>query len=163
MSIVGPDGLPLADKKEETAEEDQVIYEAGGLRMAWPNTPEAALERALKGAKQATFQMAGQVALNRTGNQMVAEVEAKEAAARQNNPFHIEPAASAVFMLLSREIAYRGQIIDFLCEKIGVDKSELPKPPWPDPSDVEKAQDEKAVFDKTLEEVATAPGAEGSN
>lgn len=163
MSLVGPDGKPIDLSKAKIIGEEEHAYEAGGLRITWPDTPEKALQRSLGGAQQMIAQATGQKVLEKTGSHAAAQQEAVTAAANVKNPFQIEPAASAVFMLLSREIEYRDAVIEMLCEKIGIDPADLPKKPWPDPKDTEEVENEKEEFDNAVGEMATSPGSQEQN
>jgi len=163
MSLVGPDGKPIDLSKAKVIGEEENSYEVGGLRITWADTPEKALGRSLDGAQKMIFQATGQQVLEKTGSHAAAQQEAAVAASNVSNPFQIEPAASAVFMLMSREIAYRDAVIEFLCEKIGVDPKDLPKRNWPDPKETEEVEDEKKVFDDAVEEMSTGTGSQEQN
>lgn len=163
MNLLGPDGKPLDLSKAKVIGEKEETYEAGGLLITWADTPEAAMNRSLEMARNLAFQSTGQKVLEKTGSHATAQEEAMKAMANMSNPFQFEPAASAVFMLLSREISYRDSLIAFLCEKMGIDKDELPKSPWPDPKVTEAVEDEKKEFDETAAELSNASGAEGQN
>lgn len=160
MSLVGPDGKPIDISKAKVIGEEEHSWEAGGLRITWGDTPEKALQRSLKGAQQMVGQAAGQAALERTGSHSVAQQDAIQAAGSVQNPFQIEPAAAAVFMLLGREIAYRDSLIEFLCSKMEIDPDDLPNKPWPDPKEAEEVEDEKEEFDNAVEDMSTSTGSQ---
>lgn len=163
MALIGPDGKPIDTSKAKVIGQEEHSYEAGGLRITWEDIPEIALQKSLAGAKQMTAQMVGQAALEKTGSHAVAQQEATAAAVSMNNPFQLEPAAAAVFMLLSREVEYRNAVIAFLCEKIGADPEDLPKRQWADPKKTEEILDEKEEFDNAVEEMATGSGPKEQN
>lgn len=163
MDLLGPDGKPIDFSKAKVIGEKEESYEAGGLLITWGDTPEKALNRSLEMARNLAFQSAGQASLEKTGSHAVANEAAVKAMANTSNPFQFEPGASAVFMLLSREISYRDSLIAFLCEKIGIDKDELPKPSWPDPKVTEAVEDEKKEFDETAAQLSNAAGPEVQN
>jgi hypothetical protein len=130
MSLVGPDGkTPVSSESVE--------YAAGGVQINSTDTPESLLIKALSGAQQAVAQQAGVVALQRTQSQVVAQAEAQSAALQVTNPFHLEPCALSVFMILAREIGHRNKIIAVLAERLdkldGQSSEELLKKPWPEP------------------------------
>lgn len=137
MSLVGPDGQEISSKTNPTT------YEVGGIRVDAADTPEMMLQKALAGAQQIVAQQVGQMAMQRSGSQVVAQTEAQAAAGKVVNPFQLEPAALAIFMLMSREIEHRDRVIFELAKRLdaldGNSSEELLKKPWP--KEVEQSQE----------------------
>lgn len=129
MSLVGLDG------QEISTEIKTAKYEVGGVQIDAADTPEMMLQKALAGAQQIVGQQVGQMAMQRSGSQVVAQTEAQAAASKVMNPFQLEPAALAIFMLMSREIEHRDRVISALAARLdaldGNGSEELLKKPWP--------------------------------
>jgi hypothetical protein len=148
MPIVGLDGHEISSEKQN------IRYEVGGVRIETPETPEVSLQRALEGAQILVGQQVGQAALNRSGSHVVAQAEAQTAASKVTNPFHLEPGALAVFMLMSREIEHRDRVIEALAKRLdaidGQDSTELLKKQWAAAQieQVEKSEDDSGSEDE---------------
>jgi hypothetical protein len=110
--IVGPDG------HEVSSQAKPIDYEVGGIRIGVAETPESMLQKSLAGAQQLIAQQAYQSTLEKTGSAIVAQTEAQSMASKVANPFHIEPAALAVFMLMAREIEHRDRVIAALASRL---------------------------------------------
>lgn len=134
MSLVGLDGQKIASTD---AEAEAVAYEVGGICIDAVDTPETTLQKALEGARQMVGQQVGQMALQRTGSEVVAVTEAQAAASKVTNPFQIEPCALALFMLMAREIEHRDGVMSALAARLdaldGNTSDELLKKSWSKP------------------------------
>lgn len=161
--ILGANGEKAAEQAQEQ-EAPNFDYAVGGIEMASPETPETVLQRAVMGAKQIVHQQAGQAAMAQLNDHSIARQAANAAANACNNPFAIEPAALAVFMLMSREIEWRDKVISKFAERLdkldGESSEELLKRSWPDP---QKTQDENAPEDDAFDDAVKNLTGNGSN
>ena len=146
MSLVDAVGNPVILDREEKE------YSAGGLRVKLQATPEDMLQRALAGAQKMAGQQAGMIAMQKTGSQAIAQQEAMEVASKVTDPFAMEPAALAVFLLLAREIEFRDKVIADLAsrlDKLDNKKTNL-EHPYPSVSIQEPKKKEKKESDKSV-------------
>ena len=131
MSIVGPDGQTPVVSEAKLND-----YAVGGVQVKSAETPEEVLHKALSNAQTVVAQQAGAAAFQKSQSHVVAQAEAQQAAMSVTNPFHIEPAALALFMLMSREIKHRNSVIAALAERLdkldGQSSEELLKSAWLD-------------------------------
>jgi len=133
MGILGADGQEA--KSEPKGDESPVIqYAVGGVEVGSPETPEQVLGRAVLGAKQMVYAQSEAQAMQQLGDRSMAQKMASAAANSCNNPFTLEPAAQAVFMLMAREIEWRDQVIQSLCARLdkidGESSSDLLQKSW---------------------------------
>ena len=160
--ILGADGEKAASQAQGQEEVPNFVYAVGGVEMATPEVPEVVLQRAVIGAKQITGQQAGQAAMAQLNDHSMAQQAANAAANACNNPFAIEPAALATFMLMSREIEWRDKVIAQLAERLdkldGESSEALLKKPWPQ----QEAQGENAregdAFDDAVKNLSGNDG-----
>lgn len=94
MAIVGPDGRPIGPENKK--------YQIGEFALETPQDSDFFLQQAL----QFAFQML------RASNPM--------AAAQVQNPFHMEPAAQAVFMMVADKLAGQEDRIASLEAKLAI-------------------------------------------
>lgn len=115
MSIIGLDGKPI-DLKALTAHPRR--YQVEGVDMITQATPETQLGKAMTEAQRAIGGQAMQQMLAQGVSQADAATRAQAAASNVRSPFHMEPCAEAVFMLLAREIRKRDAVIDDLYARL---------------------------------------------
>lgn len=123
MSILGADGNAIdTDMLGEPK-----VYEAGGIRIETPLTPQTALQRALTGAQQGVAQNVMAQAAAQGATQLQAQAAASKAASSIKTPFQVEPCAEAVFMLMTQELAWRDKLISELASRLKeIDGQDLP-------------------------------------
>jgi hypothetical protein len=118
MSIVDPNGKTLQ------ADREIVTYEVGAVKLTTNALPGDKLQEALAGARQmagmqlmaAAKQQAAQGGIHIPEESLRVQVTAE--ASKIEDPFKMEPAAQAVFMMLANEIRIRTEIIQDLTKRI---------------------------------------------
>lgn len=100
MAIVGIDGHPLGDEIKK--------YEIDGFAIETPKSRDFFLQQALQFAIQ----------MLRSSN--------PAAASQVRNPFHMEPAAQAVFMMVAEKFAEQEDRIASLEAKLGTGSKDTP-------------------------------------
>lgn len=125
MSIVDPKGNAVVSKK------NLHDYRVGDINLQTNATPEIKLTEALEGAKKIAAMQLQASAEHQAAQGGIAlpketiRVQIMSEVSKIVDPFKMEPAAQAVFMLLAEEIARRDTVIDGLTKRL--DKLECSK------------------------------------
>jgi len=116
MSIVDPSGKAIQPDREI------VTYEVGNVKLATNALPGDKLQEALAGARQmATMQLMAAARQSQGGIHIPEEslrVQAVAEASKIEDPFKMEPAAQAVFMMLANQIQAQAEVIQDLRGRI---------------------------------------------
>jgi len=113
--IIGVDGNPL-DMAKLSKKPNR--YAVGEVQIISTETPNDRLNTALQGARQMAVAQVAQQLMVKGVSQEDAVVRGNAEASKIASPFQMEPAAEAVFMLLSQEISKRDEQISELHRKL---------------------------------------------